>query len=291
MPLSNNTLAQPASELDREPIDLAADADLLIELTSLQQIGADRFNTVSFQLIEKLVDRAGKSRATAERLLIEKARLELNSYQKKLCSAQREAAVLLKVIDEHFPDSRVKAQQLAEAFNYKALSRLYRRLLAQLKEEAAKNNSLSSLVVSLKAKKPILDKQSTGLSFDEYLQQRDNELIRGLESVELSAESDAQEALPELRSSRMLRQIRLKQKAEKLVSKAIEESPPSPGPLNPQMLSIRALKGMRDLSPQYLNRLVTYIDSLLWIEKAGDKYAPEKKARQSGKGKSRKKPT
>ena len=44
--------------------------------------------------------------------------------------------------------------------------------------------------------------------------------------------------------------------------------PQNPGPLNPQMLAIKSLSTMRELSPDYLNRFVSYVDTLLWLERS-----------------------
>jgi len=57
--------------------------------------------------------------------------------------------------------------------------------------------------------------------------------------------------------------------SDKLVTRAIREGPKNAGPLNQQMLAIRSLTTMRKLSPQYLNRFISYIDTLFWLEQAG----------------------
>jgi len=54
---------------------------------------------------------------------------------------------------------------------------------------------------------------------------------------------------------------------DKIIARAINEGPENPGPLNPQMLAIKSLINMRDLSPSYLRRFASYIETLLWLEK------------------------
>ena len=56
--------------------------------------------------------------------------------------------------------------------------------------------------------------------------------------------------------------------ADKVVNQALAEVPESAGPLNPQRLATRSLETMRDLSPHYLSRFVSYIDTLFWLEQA-----------------------
>ncbi len=42
--------------------------------------------------------------------------------------------------------------------------------------------------------------------------------------------------------------------------------PENAGPLNSHHLVHRSLLLMRDLSPEYLNRFMTYVDTLLWVD-------------------------
>jgi len=89
--------------------------------------------------------------------------------------------------------------------------------------------------------------------------------------ISISGESSTQFTdthRPELTSVRLFRESLVKLSSDKLVSRIIKEAPENPGPLNPQMLVIRSLSTMRDLSPDYLNRFVAYVDTLQWLEQA-----------------------
>ena len=44
--------------------------------------------------------------------------------------------------------------------------------------------------------------------------------------------------------------------------------PENAGPLNSQHLVHRSLTLMRDLSPEYLNRFMSYVDALSWLDQA-----------------------
>ena len=48
-------------------------------------------------------------------------------------------------------------------------------------------------------------------------------------------------------------------------------APEDSGPLNPQMLITESLSQLRDLSPGYLSRFVTYFDTLFWLQQANGK--------------------
>jgi hypothetical protein len=53
--------------------------------------------------------------------------------------------------------------------------------------------------------------------------------------------------------------------SNRVVTRAIQDRPDNPGPLNAQMLATRLLMALRRLSPVYLSRFISYIDTLLWL--------------------------
>lgn len=89
----------------------------------------------------------------------------------------------------------------------------------------------------------------------------------------------ATQSAPELKSVRRFRESLRRRQSEKAVARAVAERPENPGPLNPQMLMIRSLALLRDLSPAYVNRFVTYAESLLWLEDTQTTEEPAKALR------------
>lgn len=67
---------------------------------------------------------------------------------------------------------------------------------------------------------------------------------------------------------RQFRQQLRRISVQKQVQQAIAQAPQNAGPINPQMLVLRALALMRDLSPDYLQRFMTHVDTLLCLESA-----------------------
>jgi hypothetical protein len=53
---------------------------------------------------------------------------------------------------------------------------------------------------------------------------------------------------------------------QKQVTQAIAQAPQNAGPINSHMLVLRSLGLMRDLSPDYLNRFMGYVDTLFFLE-------------------------
>ena len=77
----------------------------------------------------------------------------------------------------------------------------------------------------------------------------------------------------ELKSVAYFRNTWSKLSAEKQVSQALGQAPKNAGPINSHVVALRSLALMRDTSPDYLNRFMSYVDTLLCLEQ-GDRPAP-----------------
>ena len=63
------------------------------------------------------------------------------------------------------------------------------------------------------------------------------------------------------------------------MAQALNQAPKNAGPINSHMLVLRALTLMRDISPDYLNRFTSYVDTLLALNQTEmKKPVPAKKA-------------
>ena len=64
---------------------------------------------------------------------------------------------------------------------------------------------------------------------------------------------------------------------QKQVTQAIAQAPQNAGPINSHMLVLRSLGLMRELSPDYLNRFMGYVDTLFFLDSAETvKVTPQK---------------
>ena len=94
---------------------------------------------------------------------------------------------------------------------------------------------------------------------------------------------------PELKTSRVFRNTWSKLSVDRQVAKALDQAPKNAGPINSHMLVLQALTLMRDLSPDYLNRFTSYVDTLLALDQAEvSKPVPPKKAAPRAAAKSAK---
>ena len=85
------------------------------------------------------------------------------------------------------------------------------------------------------------------------------------------------------------RQLR-KISVQKQVSQAMAQAPQNAGPINSHMLVLRALGLMRDISPDYLNRFINYVDTLLCLDESERQQLLPKKASSPSRT-SKKKPS
>ena len=81
------------------------------------------------------------------------------------------------------------------------------------------------------------------------------------------------------------RQLR-KISVQKQVTQAIAQAPQNAGPINSHMLVLRSLGLMRDISPDYLNRFMAHVDTLLCLDEAGKAKFTPKRAASSAKSRS-----
>lgn len=86
-----------------------------------------------------------------------------------------------------------------------------------------------------------------------------------------AALSGAGHAPPDLKSARRFREAWSRICAEDALEQAVGRGPENAGPLNSHMLVLRSLTLMRELSPDYLRRFLSQVDSLLWLDQAQGK--------------------
>lgn len=102
---------------------------------------------------------------------------------------------------------------------------------------------------------------------EQTLRQQELDLVGAIERRAQAPEGNGLRQ-EELRAARRFHSALVGLNANRVVAQALEAIPESCGPLNPQRLATRSLATMRDLSPHYLSRFVSYIDTLFWLELA-----------------------
>lgn len=82
----------------------------------------------------------------------------------------------------------------------------------------------------------------------------------------------------ELRSVRQFRSTWSRLSTQKQLHSALEQAPRNAGPINSHSLVLRSLALMRDISPDYLSRFMTYADTLLCLDEASQSKAEPAKS-------------
>jgi hypothetical protein len=74
--------------------------------------------------------------------------------------------------------------------------------------------------------------------------------------------------LPEITTLGYFRSTWSKLSTDRRMTQSLATVPENAGPLNSHHLVHRSLALMRDLSPEYFNRFMAHVDTLLWLDKA-----------------------
>ena len=75
----------------------------------------------------------------------------------------------------------------------------------------------------------------------------------------------------ELKTLRHFRSTWSKLSVDKQLAQALKQAPKQAGPINSHQLVLRSLAHMRDTSPDYLNRFMSYADTLLHLDQSAGK--------------------
>ena len=243
-------------------------------LSLLVDSGADRFDPVGFAFIESMARRAESLRGMVRGVVERRALEALAEYQSRFDRARADASSTLASLLDKFPEHGEQGREFFEKSQFKELERLYARL-----ERSARRPSLRELRAAVG--RFVVEEVATGqqMSFDALLAQHEADVVE--ECGEALGPRPKVDDSHELKSFKLFKDTWARLHSERVVTQAIKNRPENPGPLNPQMLAIKSLSTMRELSPDYLNRFVSYVDTLLWLEKSEAMLVPAKAAEKT----------
>ena len=214
----------------------AASPDFNALIAALRTAGADQFDPVRLRYIEVLAKRAMAHQGSVKHLLDARLAQALSALKGRLEQAQAEAREIVTATAQHYPHATSDLQQHFAAGDFKGLKRCIDAL--QSTEQRA---TLGALVRQL-----------------EQQHAPANAEVRSTASTE---------SRPELKTIRNFRNTWSKLSADKQVTQALEQAPKNAGPINSHMLVLRSLALMRDISPDYMNRFMSYADTLLCLDR------------------------
>lgn len=246
--MSESGLSEIADSLVGRCVDFSSAID------SLRQAGAERFDPVHFHYVEALAHRVNVQKGSVKRILDAKLAQALAAFGERFEQAQRDARNAIAHAAQIHPQAGADLQRLFVSGDFTGVGRF----IATLKE-SDKRESLGELV--------------------RYVAQH------AAEQVDARLEASAG-SRPELKSAQYFRDTWSKLSAEKQVTQALGKAPKNAGPINSHRMVLSSLALMRDISPDYLNRFMSYVDTLLCLDQ-GDKemHALAKMTADGGMGK------
>ena len=230
----------------------SADFGALIE--SLRSAGADQFDPVRLHYLQVLATRANGHQNLVKRLLDAKLAQALVVFKTRFEQAQGECRDIVAQTASHYPQAADNLQRLLLTGDFKAV----RRLIDTLKSNANRMTAgdLTRSIARQSANK--VDAHSTVTT----------------------------RLRTELHTTQYFRETWSKLNVVKRVTQELDHPPPNAGPINSHRLVLRSLATMRDISPDYLSRFTSYVDTLLCLDQCDkSKQVSTKKPDDSDSGK------
>jgi len=195
------------------------------------------FDPVRWRFIEALARRSQQHQGEAKRLLDGKLAAALAIYRERFEQQQGEARETIARVAEQFPEAGDELQRLFAAGDFKAIDRLVARLKKRQTSLADLTRHLAQHSAPAGDDRPVQEPGARG----------------------------------ELKAMRYFRKTWSTLAVARQLTQAIEQAPENAGPLNSHRLVLSSLALMRDISPDYLGRFMSYADTLLWLDQASAK--------------------
>lgn len=209
-------------------------------LAALRAQGAQRVDPTRFRYLEALARRAATHAGEVRRLLDDKLAQALTAYDAQVEQARVEAGQTLTRLAQRFPDAAADLQGLHAGGDFGGL----RRRAAQLEARSRRG--------------PLAD----------LLRHIDRHAPQQVEAVAALAPASPVGHPAELKALQEFRSTWARLSVDRQLARSLAEVPRNPGPLNSHLLALRSLQLMQQLSPAYLQRFMTQIEALLWLEQA-----------------------
>jgi hypothetical protein len=221
-------------------------------VASLRDEGGERFDAAGWHYLDTLARRAAAHEGSVRRLLEAKLERAVAAFAERFAQARSAAADIFTTASKQHPHAVAELQRLFADSDFRGL----RHLLATL-EARERCAALAELVSRLE---PAL----AGVAEHRPAQHAASRAI------------EATSPILELKTVRESRATWARMSVDKELSLAMKQAPINAGPINSHMLVLRSLAMMQAISPAYLSRVVTYVDTLLALD-PGEMEVPVKR--------------
>lgn len=243
------------------PAAAAPPADLAAQLADWHAQGGHRVEPVRFALVEAMARRAARHQGRAGALLDARlaelvADLRLRLAGRGLSTGANAALPTATQMTQTTPAAAIPAPRGA---------------LGQLADAMADPDAVvppppRTTGARMPARNPRSSQRQRANDPTAALAQPGLEVAPGLLPSAASAGPAAQSAPRDLASVQRFRGTWSRLSADERLRQTLAQVPPQAGPLNSLHLLHRALVGMQDISPDYLQHFVAHVDALLWLE-------------------------
>ncbi|EGG95574.1 hypothetical protein IMCC1989_1540 [gamma proteobacterium IMCC1989] len=238
---------------------------LIEKLVLLKQQGVSQQNSVRLCFIESLIRRSLEQRESVRERLLTKAQLALDAYEiafdKLTAEAATEKTATEKTTTEKTTTEKTTTEQISKLPMVKPSSVVL--ALSSLRKVLADDAVVENTVTGFGGDGSIADaveKGDTAIKFAEQLSQQEQVLLNNK-----AQKSTRSTPLPRLKAGVAYQQFQHQQRVDQFIDSAFNETPENPGPLNPEILAIKLLRQINDLSPAYISRYVGYFETLQWL--------------------------
>ncbi len=230
-------------------------------LLQLRDAGADNFDPPRFHFIEALLHRAGRHGGPVGSSLLHRAEAALLDYQQQFQLARHEVAQSLDTLCEQFPQSAASLQQWVD----KGKLREFKRLALSL-QRPNKHRPLGELLDRLQQRDEPAASSGKAVGLEKLLLQQEQEALAATIPAAGAMVPTNGNAFRELRAARWLRKTQAGRRTRELLAEAVQGCPENSGPLNPERLAMRSLEALRGLSPEYLQHMISYIETVFTLQ-------------------------
>ena len=241
-------LAVPPLDLEQTAPQSSMDA----QLASMRDAGGECFDAAGWHYLDTLARRAAAHEGTVRSMLEVKLERAVTSFAERLTQARSAAAELLTIACTKHPQAAAELQRLFAGSDFRGLRHLQATLAAR--EQCA---GLAELVSQLEP------------------------AVAGAAVHPSAPHATARPTAAgspnlELKTVRESRSTWARMSVDRQVSLAMKQAPQNAGPINSHMLVLRSLAMMQAISPDYLSRMVSYVDTLLSLD-PGEVIVPVKR--------------
>ena len=258
------TEAAPGSPAGTAPLPPAAGH---AALEDLRQQGAAGFDPVGLRYLEALARRSQTYRGAVAEGLASRLQAAMDAYGRRLATARRSAAEALARAAARHPQV---ADELQALFAAGDLAGLTRRIAAL--DAPAGPHPLAELVAYMAGQGDAAGQGGAAEPPPAAPEGAPATPVATPAMATGTGETPSGTVSParELKSLRYFRSTWSRLSAEQQLAQALAQAPENAGPLNSHLLVLRALQLMQDVSPDYLQRFMSYADTLLWLEQVDD---------------------